>query len=80
MTIMAAPDNGETGEGLDMIEEDLPRPKRDYAIGQKLDELSLEDIEAAIALLKAEITRLETARTRKAGHMSAAEALFKPRN
>ena len=63
-----------------MFEEDLPRPKREYAIGQKLDHLSIEDIDAAIALLKSEITRLEAARARKAGHMSAAEALFKPRS
>lgn len=63
-----------------MIEEDLPRPKREYLVGQKLDELSIEDIDAAIALLKSEIARLEAARTRKAGHMSAAEALFRPRS
>jgi uncharacterized small protein (DUF1192 family) len=62
-----------------MFEEDLPRPKREYAIGQKLDELSIGDFDAAIALLKSEIARLETARSRKAGHLSAAEALFKPR-
>lgn len=59
-----------------MFDEDLPRPKREYVIGQKLDELSLADIDEAIAGLKAEIARLEEARTRKAGHMSAAEALF----
>jgi uncharacterized small protein (DUF1192 family) len=59
-----------------MFEDDLPRPRKDYVPGQKLDDLSLGDIDMAIAALKAEITRLEEARARKAGHLSAAEALF----
>ena len=62
-----------------MHEDNKPRPKVEYALGQKLDEMSVADFDAAIAQLKAEIVRLETARARKAGHLTAAEALFKPR-
>ena len=59
-----------------MFEDDAPRPKRDYQLGQKLDELSVDDLETVMAELKAEILRVETARARKSGHLSAAEALF----
>lgn len=59
-----------------MFEEDLPRPKKAFVPGQKLDEMSLADLDEAISGLKAEIERLETAKAHKASHMSAAEALF----
>ncbi len=59
-----------------MFDEDLPRPKKAFVPGQKLDEMSLADLDEAIAGLKAEIERLETAKSHKASHMSAAEALF----
>ena len=59
-----------------MFEEEAPRVRRDYVIGQKLDELSVDDLDHVITELKTEILRVEAARSRKAGHMSAAEALF----
>ena len=59
-----------------MFEEDLPRPKKQFVPGQKLDDLSIADLDEAIADLRAEIARLETAKAQKSSHMSAAEALF----
>ena len=59
-----------------MFDENLPRPKRQFVIGQKLDELSISDLDEAVGELKAEIKRLETAKHAKSSHMSAAEALF----
>lgn len=59
-----------------MFDEDAPRPKREYRIGQPLDELSVGDLEAVIGELRTEILRLEAAMTRKTGHLSAAESLF----
>jgi uncharacterized small protein (DUF1192 family) len=59
-----------------MFDEDLPRPKKQFVPGQKLDDLSIADLDEAIADLQAEITRLESAKAKKSSHMSAAEALF----
>jgi uncharacterized small protein (DUF1192 family) len=59
-----------------MFNDDAPRPKKEYLIGQKLDELSVADLEDVLTELKTEIMRVEAARTRKAGHLSAAESLF----
>ena len=59
-----------------MVEDDAPRQGRNYAIGQKLDEMSVADFDEAIQQLKAEILRLEAARSRKAGDLAAAQALF----
>lgn len=59
-----------------MFEEDAQRPKRDYTLGQNLDALSVAELDAIAGELKAEIERVEAARTRKAGHLSAADALF----
>lgn len=47
-----------------------------YTLGQDLDELSVEEIEDTTTLLKDEIKRLDTAKTAKSKHLSAAEALF----
>lgn len=60
-----------------MFDENEPRTKRKFEIGQKLDELSLSDIDGAIGDLRTEIARLEEARERKSAHLGAAEALFK---
>lgn len=48
-----------------------------HEIGQALDTLSLTDLDARIALLRAEIVRIEAARTAKQAAQSAADAFFK---
>lgn len=48
-----------------------------HEIGQPLDALSVAEFDARIALLRAEIERLETARDAKAASLAAADAFFK---
>jgi uncharacterized small protein (DUF1192 family) len=57
---------------------DVPRkPKPAHALGEPLDLVSIEEIDARIELLRAEIARLEAARRSKAAAKSAADAFFK---
>ena len=59
--------------------DDEPQSARaEYEIGQKLDGLSVDEIERCIAMLRAEITRLEEERGRKRDTLGAAEMAFKP--
>lgn len=62
-----------------MFDEELPRKRKDHVIGQKLDDLSLADIDAVILELRDEIGRLEKARAFKTAHLDAAQALFSKR-
>ena len=50
-----------------------------HMLGQPLDTLSLHEFEERIALLRAEITRLEAARERKRAALDAAGSIFGPR-
>lgn len=62
-----------------MTEEDLPRPKGDAAsklAGEDLSPYSLDELEERIALLKAEIERVEAHSKAAASHRAAADALF----
>ena len=55
-----------------------PRPKPPaHAIGQPLDDLSAPELAERIALLKAEIERLEQAVVQRQATRSAAAAFFK---
>ena len=55
-----------------------PRPKPPaHEIGQLLDTLSVDELGERIALLKAEIERLEIARKAKAAAGQAADAVFR---
>ena len=60
-----------------MDENDEIKKQPDFAIGQDLSQLSVEELDETIGLLKEEISRLTEARNAKSAHMSAAEALFK---
>ncbi len=55
------------------------RPSTTHEIGQKLDDLSIDDLAERIALLRVEIERLEAARTAKQSALSAAGSFFKAR-
>ena len=57
-------------------EEDLPKKRKAFEIGQNLDNLSVDELSEIVSLLRAEIERLEKARSSKSSHLSAAEALF----
>jgi uncharacterized small protein (DUF1192 family) len=48
-----------------------------HEIGQNIEDLSVQEITERIAILQAEITRLEEARRAKQASLSAADAFFK---
>lgn len=62
------------------MNDDEPRAAAPaHAIGQLLDTLSLHEFDERIALLRAEIARLEAARDRKRAALDAAGSIFGPR-
>lgn len=59
-----------------MFDEELdPRTKKPTL--KKLDNMSVEELEAYIGAMKAEILRVEEEIKRKKAHMAAASSLFK---
>ncbi|QBR71017.1 DUF1192 domain-containing protein [Beijerinckiaceae bacterium] len=48
-----------------------------HEVGQRLDDLSVHELDERIAALHAEITRLEEARRLKQASLNAASAFFK---
>ena len=62
-----------------MDEDDRPRPKGDAAsklAAEDLGPYSQDELSERIALLEAEITRVEKHRLKAAAHRDAADALF----
>ncbi len=59
-------------------EEDLPRPSKKLLTPPVLDTLGVDELEAYIGDLHAEIARVKGAIAAKQAHRSAAEAFFKP--
>ena len=60
-----------------MFDDDRPKPTPRHEIGQDLALLSIGELEERIALLKAEIDRIEAVKAAKDQHLSAAAALFR---
>lgn len=60
-------------------DDDRPRRPPSHEIGQKLDALSVDDLNERIALLKSEVARLEAARSAKEAAKTAAGSIFKMR-
>ncbi|TPQ33108.1 DUF1192 domain-containing protein [Bradyrhizobium guangdongense] len=58
-------------------DDDRPRKKISHEIGQDLSLLSVEELTERVALLKAEITRLEEAAAKKRASRDAADHFFK---
>jgi uncharacterized small protein (DUF1192 family) len=58
-------------------DEDRPRKKISHEIGQDLSLLSVEELAERIALLQAEIERLEAASAKKRASKDAASSFFK---
>ncbi len=56
---------------------DRPAPKPRHAVGEPLDAMSVDELHARIALLRAEIARLEGEVEAKRASRSAADAFFK---
>ena len=61
-----------------MADDDAPRRKTGHDLGQKLDELSIHDFDERIALLRAEIDRLEAAKSLKQRALDDAGSIFRP--
>lgn len=65
-----------------MIEdEETGRPRRSgpvqHVVGDRLDELSVQDFDERIALLEAEIARLKAAKDKKVAALGAAASVFR---
>lgn len=58
-------------------DDDRPKKQPVHEIGSDLSSLSADELSARIALLQAEIARLEEERTRKSAGRAAAEGLFR---
>ena len=58
-------------------DDDRPRKKISHEIGQDLSLLSVEELAERIALLTAEIERLQQAATKKRASKDAASSFFK---
>ena len=59
-----------------LFDDDRPKPKRAHEIGQDLSLLSVGDLDERIAILQAEIARLEADKATKQATRMAAESLF----
>ncbi|MCA1368168.1 MULTISPECIES: DUF1192 domain-containing protein [Ensifer] len=62
---------------MSLFDDDQPKKKTAHEIGSDLSLLSVDELDARIALLREEITRLEAERARKSASRSAAEGLFR---
>ena len=72
---------------FEMDDDDLPRARSEgddfgaasALAGESLDAYSLDELDARVALLEAEIERIRSHRARASDHMNAAQALFRPK-
>ena len=62
---------------MTLQDDDRPAKKTAHEIGSDLSLLSVAELSARIALLHAEIERLEEEKTRKVASRAAAEGLFR---
>jgi uncharacterized small protein (DUF1192 family) len=62
---------------MPMEDDDRPRKKITHEIGQDLSLLSVEELNERIALLNAEIARLQEVMTKKRASKDAANSFFK---
>ncbi|MGY0569699.1 DUF1192 domain-containing protein [Bradyrhizobium sp. RDM12] len=62
---------------MPMEDDYRPRKKVTHEIGQDLSLLSVEELTERVALLKAEIARLEEAASKKRASRDAANSVFK---
>jgi uncharacterized small protein (DUF1192 family) len=60
-----------------MRDEDDIRQPATHRMGDRLDDLSIAELEARILLLQDEIVRLEAAKAQKQGAAAAATSFFK---
>ena len=63
---------------MGLFDDDEPRRASVHEIGEKLDGLSVDDLDHRIGALRAEIERLEADKRAKIATRDAASAAFKP--
>lgn len=71
-----------------MDDEDRPKPRMpegsfgaaSLLAGESLESYSLDELDARVALLQAEVARIAARRDRATDHMRAAQDLFRPRS
>ncbi len=59
------------------LEDFRPKPKPEIVVGEKLETLSVAELEARVGALRQEIERVEAELASKRSRVAAAEALFK---
>ena len=70
---------------IEMDDDDRPRERSpdlgaaSLLSGESLDSYSLDELDARVELLRAEIERITAHRDKSAAHMQAADALFRPK-
>jgi uncharacterized small protein (DUF1192 family) len=57
--------------------DELPKPKHEHVVGEKLDTISVDELKARVGILTAEIARLEAEIVKKQSSKAAADAFFK---
>lgn len=69
-----------------MDDDDRPRRRPDQEFGaasllagESLESYSLDELDARVALLEAEIARIKAHREKSSAHILAAQALFRPK-
>jgi uncharacterized small protein (DUF1192 family) len=62
------------------MDDDLPRPKPKITVGDKLDSISVAELQERIGELESEIARVRAEITRKEASKSAADSFFKPKS
>ena len=60
-----------------IFDEEPPKKKLAHEIGEELSKLSLDELDARVLLLKAEIARIEEASARKRASAEVAASFFK---
>lgn len=62
---------------MTLFDEDAPKKKLAHEIGCDISMISVDELEARVAMLRKEIERLEVEIKAKSASKSAAESLFK---
>ena len=62
---------------MPLIDEELPKKKTGHELGEDLSTLSLHELDERVALLKAEIDRIESAIRLKRATADTAASFFK---
>ncbi len=62
---------------MSLFDDDRPQKKTAHEIGSDLSLLSVDELAARIDLLRAEIDRLESEKTKTGASRAAAESLFR---